>query len=79
MITYLGMSAPIAAAAVVSDAIAEPTNTPFCQLLDWYTRGAVLARRPPNTIALTGTPAGSSNLSDRQGQFCAFAVKRELG
>ena len=45
-----------AAAAVVSEAMIEPTKAPFCQLVDWYTRGAVFARRPPNTIADTGTP-----------------------
>ena len=67
------------AAAVVSEAMIEPTNAPFCQLVDWYTRGAVFARRPPNTIAEIGTPAGLLNWSEMQGQLIAIAVKRLLG
>ena len=68
-----------AAAAVVSEAMMEPTKAPFCQDVDWYTRGAVFARRPPNTIAEIGTPAGLANSEEMQGQLIAFAVKRELG
>ena len=38
-----------------------------------------MARRPPNTIAVTGTPLGLLNSFDRHGQFTAGAVKRLLG
>ena len=68
-------TAPVAAA-VVSEAMMEPTNTPCVQSRDWYTRGAVLARRPPKTMAEMGTPRGLSNSGEMQGQFLAGAVKR---
>ena len=68
-----------AAAAVVSDAIVAPTNTPWFQSLAWYTRGAVFALLPPNTIAEIGTPSGFSNSLEIQGQLIAGAVNLELG
>ena len=71
-------TAPVAAA-VVSEAMMEPTNTPWSQSRDWYTSGAHLARRPPKIMADRGTPSGSSQLEAMQGQFLAGAVKRELG
>jgi len=43
------------------------------------TRGAVRARRPPNTSAEMGTPCGSSNLGEIDGHCAAGAVKREFG
>ena len=46
---------------------------------DWYTSGAVLARRPPKMIAETGTPFSVLNSEERHGQFFAEAVKREFG
>ena len=52
-------TAPVAAA-VVSDAMVAPTNTPCCQLNDSYTSGASRARRPPKINAEIGTPPGSS-------------------
>ena len=58
-------TAPVAAA-VVSEAMMDPTNTPWAQSRDWYTRGAVLARRPPKTMAEMGTPWGFSN----SGEMC---------
>ena len=71
-------TAPVAAA-VVSEPITEPTNTPWFQLLDWYTRGVSFARRPPKMKAEIGTPCGFSNSGEMQGQFFAGAVKRLLG
>src|SRR5271167_378225 len=71
-------TAPVAAA-VVSDAMVAPRNTPCCQLRDWYTSGMSVARRPPNRIAEIGTPLGSSQCGDIDGHWCAGVVKRELG
>src|SRR5438270_525931 len=71
-------TAPVAAA-VVSDAIVAPMKTPCSQSKDLYTRGTVRARRPPNRIALRGTPCGSSQCDDRAGFRWAGVVKRELG
>ena len=44
----------LVAAAVVSEAIAAPTSTPWFQERASYTSGAVSRRRPPNTIAEIG-------------------------
>src|SRR5579864_951746 len=71
-------TAPVAAA-VVSDAIVAPRKTPWSQSKALYTRGIVRARRPPNRIALIGTPWGSSQWDDNAGLLVAGVVKRELG
>src|SRR5437764_3997075 len=41
--------------------------------------GMVWARRPPNTIALMGTPVGSSQAESMVGHCFAGAVNREFG
>src|SRR6266487_4176644 len=41
--------------------------------------GMVWARRPPKTIALMGTPVGSSQAESIVGHCFAGAVKREFG
>src|SRR5437867_5696433 len=71
-------TAPLCAA-VVSDATEAPTNTPWLQSKACSTRGAVRARRPPNTSAEMGTPCGSSNRGEIDGHCDAGAVKREFG
>src|ERR1700694_1903600 len=71
-------TAPVAAA-VVSDATVAPRNTPCSQSKDRYTSGTVRARRPPNRMALSGTPCGSSQLGDSAGFCVAGVVKREFG
>src|SRR5215208_6247833 len=68
-----------AAAAVVSEPIELPKNTPCVQLKAWITSGIVLARRPPKMIALIGTPSGSSANFDSAGLLLIGAVKREFG
>src|SRR5687767_15932921 len=67
------------AAAVVSLPSDAPTYTPCIQLNAWNTSGIVRLRRPPNTIAVTGTPSGSSHAGSSTGVFVAGAVKRLLG
>ena len=52
-------TAPVAAA-VVSEAIEAPTSTPWVQSRASSTSGTSDARRPPNTMALIGTPCGAS-------------------
>src|ERR1700724_3735638 len=71
-------TAPVAAA-VVSDAIVAPRKTPCSQSNDLYTSGTVWAQRPPNRIALNGTPCGSSQCGEIAGFWVAGVVKRELG
>src|SRR5215207_9532958 len=66
-------------AAVVSDAMIEPRNTPCSQSYAWVTSGTVDSRRPPNRIAEIGTPAGSSHSAAIDGHCAAGAVKRALG
>src|SRR3974390_3310928 len=68
-----------AAAAVVSDAMIEPRNTPCSQWCDWNTSGTTDARRPPKRMALIGTPVGSSHSGAMAGSCLAGAVKRALG
>src|SRR5579883_95370 len=68
-----------AAAAVVSLPSVAPKKTPFIQLKACITRGIVVARRPPNTMALMGTPSGSSQTLLRTGLLVAGAVKRAFG
>jgi hypothetical protein len=56
-------SAPTAPAwaAVVSEPMIEPRNTPCSQSSASCTSGTTEARRPPNRIASIATPAGSSH------------------
>src|SRR5687767_2036794 len=68
-----------AAAAVVSDDMIDPRNTPWRQSNDWVTRGTFVARRPPNRMAEIGTPAGSSHSGAIDGHWAAGAVNRALG
>src|SRR5260221_5679371 len=67
-----------AAAAVVSDVMIDPRNTPCCQERDWKTSGTTDARRPPKRIAEIGTPAPSSHSGAIAGSWLAGAVKRAL-
>src|SRR5260370_9974505 len=67
------------AAAVVSDAIVAPTNTPCCQSNDSYTSGATRALRPPNINADIGTPSGASHLGEMLGDCRADTVYRAFG
>src|SRR5262245_11542198 len=68
-----------AAAAVVSDAMVEPRNTPCCQSNPSVTSGTMLARRPPERMAEMGTPAGSCHSGAIDGHWAAGAVNRALG
>src|SRR4029079_9211709 len=66
-------------AAVVSEAMIEPRNTPCSQSLASVTRGTVVRRRPPKRIAEIGTPAGSCHSGAIEGHCDAGAVKRAFG
>src|SRR5436853_5428942 len=66
-------------AAVVSETIVAPRYTPCCQLVASSASGMIPARRPPNRMALIGTPAGSSNDAPTVGHCLAAMVKRALG
>src|SRR4051812_2585356 len=68
-----------AAAAVVSEPMIEPRNTPCRQLYASVTSGTVLRRRPPNRIAEIGTPFGSSHSGATHGTCDSGAVKRLFG
>src|SRR5919205_3937108 len=68
-----------AAAAVFSDDMIEPRNTPCSQSKDSVTSGTFVARRPPKRIAEIGTPFGSSHSGAIDGHCAAGAVKRALG
>src|SRR5690349_2014921 len=68
-----------ACAAVVSEAMIEPRNTPCSQSSASCTSGTTEARRPPNRIASIGTPAGSSHSGAIDGHWAAGVVKRALG
>src|SRR5918994_5329300 len=68
-----------AAAAVFSELMIEPRNTPWLQSKDSVTRGTLVARRPPNRIAEIGTPLGSSHSGAIDGHCDAGAVKRAFG
>src|SRR5215470_986183 len=68
-----------AAAAVISEPMVAPMYTPELQLKAWYTSGMVVARRPPKTMACSGTPWGSSHAGSIVGHCEAGAVKRALG
>src|SRR5437763_16804698 len=68
-----------AAAAVVSEAMIEPRNTPWSQSKDWWMRGTVEDRRPPTRMAEIGTPAGASHSGAIAGSWAAGAVQRAWG
>src|SRR5690242_2401346 len=68
-----------AAAAVVSEPMIEPRNTPWPQSNASVTSGTVVARRPPNRIAEIGTPAGSSHSGATDGTCDSGAVNRLFG
>src|SRR5581483_1245563 len=57
----------------------EPRNTPWVQSLASVTSGTTLERRPPNSIAEIGTPAGSSHSAAIDGHCAAGVVKRAFG
>src|SRR5512145_1848859 len=66
-------------AAVVSELMIEPRNTPWSQSSDSVTRGTLVARRPPKRMAEIGTPFGSSHSGAIDGHWAAGVVNRELG
>src|SRR5918994_3136617 len=66
-------------AAVVSELMIEPRNTPWSQSNDSVTSGTFVARRPPNRIAEIGTPSGSSHSGAIDGHCEAGVVNRALG
>src|SRR5256714_13639606 len=68
-----------AAAAVFSEDMIDPMNTPCSQSNASRTSGTTVERRPPNSIASIGTPAGSSQSSAIDGHCAAGAVKRAFG
>src|SRR5215218_6051497 len=68
-----------AAAAVVSDDIVAPRNTPCSQSNASRTSGTAVARRPPNRKASIGTPAGSCQSGAIDGTCAAGTVKRAFG
>src|SRR5215510_16373290 len=68
-----------AAAAVVSEPMIEPRNTPWRQSNASVTSGIVVAPRPPKRIAEIGTPFGSSHSGATDGTCDSGAVKRLLG
>src|SRR5215207_8691772 len=68
-----------AAAAVFSELMIDPRNTPWSQPNDSVTSGTVVARRPPKRMAEMGTPLGSSHSGAIDGHCDAGAVKRALG
>src|SRR3954470_14123885 len=67
------------AAAVFSDDMIEPRNTPCFQSYASVTSGTEVARRPPKRIAEIGTPFGSSHSGAIDGHCDAGAVKRAFG
>src|SRR5450755_69032 len=68
-----------AAAAVVSEDMVEPMNTPCTQSRASCTSGTTVERRPPNSIASIGTPFGSSHSGAIEGHWAAGVVKRAFG
>ena len=68
-----------AAAAVFSEPITEPRKTPCSQSSASVTSGTTVERRPPNSIASIGTPAGSCHSRAIAGVWSARTVKRALG
>src|SRR5687767_11060137 len=65
-------------AAVVSEPSVAAMYTPSSQLGASTTSGTVVERRPPNTNAEIGTPAGSSQAGSIDGHCDAGTVKRAL-
>lgn len=63
------------AAAVASDRIDAPTNTPCCQLNDSKTSGTPAGRRPPKMIASIGTPCGLFHSGSRM-EHCSIDVQK---
>src|SRR4029450_1128459 len=68
-----------AAAAVFSELMIEPRNTPWVQSKDSVTSGTLGARRPPNRMAEMGTPSGSSHSGAMDGHCDAGVVNRAFG
>src|SRR5512132_1862371 len=68
-----------AAAAVFSELMIEPRNTPWVQSNDSVTSGTLVARRPPNRMAEMGTPSGSSHSGAIDGHCDAGVVNRAFG
>ena len=68
-----------AAAAVFSELIVAPRNTPCSQSRASVTSGTTVERRPPNSIASIGTPVGSSHSAAIAGSCDAGVVKRAFG
>src|SRR5262245_43993452 len=66
-------------AAVVSELMIEPRNTPWSQSNDSVTSGTLVARRPPKRMAEIGTPCGSSHSGAIDGHGDAGVVNRALG
>src|SRR3954447_853096 len=66
-------------AAVVSEPRVAAMYTPSSQLGASVTSGTVVDRRPPNTNAEIGTPAGSSHFGSIEGHCEAGTVNRALG
>src|SRR5437868_5002241 len=67
------------AAAVFSDDMIDPRNTPCFQSYASVTSGTDVARRPPKRMAEIGTPFGSSHSGAIDGHCDAGAVNRALG
>src|SRR5947209_5164914 len=67
------------AAAVSSEDMIEPRSPPCSQSLASMTSGTTVARRPPNSIASIGTPAGSSHSGAADGHWAIATVKRAFG
>ena len=57
----------------------EPRKTPCSQSRASWMRGTTDERRPPNSIASIGTPAGSSHSGAIAGSWAAGVVKRAFG
>src|SRR3990170_8697397 len=67
------------AAAVISLAMMVPRKVPWVQLRASLANGTTEARRPPNRMALMGTPFGFSHSEAITGHCDAGAVKRAFG
>src|SRR5436190_1751893 len=69
-----------AAAAVVSDAMIEPRNTPWFQSKDWWMSGTVDDRRPPTRMAdvvADGLHLPTRKRGNEHGQVCLAARRGE--
>src|SRR5690625_2759218 len=69
----------LSAAAVCSEAIVAPRNTPCAHERLSVTSGTFVARRPPKRIASSSTPSGSSQVGAIEGAWSARTVNREFG